>query len=68
MKDIVSILKQKQEELSRRYKELEEPQSEIPHAYNIIQSDMQRIDDMNEHYRRAIYDIEVAEQFKSEVV
>lgn len=68
MKDIVSILKEKQDELSRKYKELEELQGEIPHAYNIIQADMQKIDDMSEYYRRAIYNIEAAEQLKREAV
>lgn len=68
MKDIVSIVKEKQEELSKKYKELEELQGEYPQAYGIIQDDMQRIDDMNEHYRRAIYNIEAAEQLKREAV
>lgn len=68
MKDIVSILKEKQEEFSRKYKELEELQGKLPNAYGIIQNDMQRIDDINEHYYIAIYNIEAAEQLKSEVV
>lgn len=68
MKDIVSILKEKQEELSKKYEELEELQGEYPQAYGIIQSDMQKIDEINEHYRRAIYNIEAGEQLKREAV
>lgn len=68
MKDIVSILKEKQEELSKKYEELEELQGEYPQAYGIIQSDMQKIDEINEHYRRAIYNVEAAEQLKREAV
>lgn len=68
MKDIVSILKEKQEELSKKYEELEELQGEYPQAYGIIQSDMQKIDEINEHYSRAIYNIEAAEQLKREAV
>lgn len=68
MKDIVSILKEKQRELSEKYKELETLQGEWTYAYNIIQSDMQRIDEINECNRIAICNIETAERLESEVV
>ncbi len=68
MEEIISRLKTKQEQLSHKYKELEELQGEYPQAYGIIQDDMQRIDDMNEHYRRAIYNIEAAKQLECEAV
>lgn len=68
MKDIVSILKEKQRELFEKYKELEILQSELPYAYNIIQNDMQRIDEINGCYRIAICNIETAERLESEVV
>lgn len=65
---IVSLLQKKQERLSKRYDELESIQGELPHAYGIIQNDMQRIDDINECYRRAIHNLETASRLESEVV
>lgn len=66
--NIVSLLREKQERLSRRYKELESLQGELPHAYGIIQNDMQRIDDISECYRIAIYNLEMATRLEREVV
>lgn len=61
---IVFLLREKQRRLSRRYDELEDLQEELPHAYSIIQGEMQRIDDANECYRIAIFNLERAEELE----
>lgn len=66
--NIVSLLREKQERLSRRYNELESLQGELPHVYGIIQNGMQRIDDISECYRIAIYNLEMATRLEREVV
>lgn len=65
---IISLLQRKQGRLSRRYDELENLQGELPHAYGIIQNNMQRVDEINECYRMAIYNLEMAAQLEREVV
>ena len=65
---IISLLEEKQKRLSRRYEELEDLQGELPHAYNVIQGDMQRIDEVSECYRKAIYNLEMAARMESEVI
>lgn len=57
-----------QERLSSRYDELESLQGELPHACCIIQNDMQRLDDISECYRMAIYNLEMTAQLEREVV
>lgn len=59
-KRIISLLRKKQKRLTERYYALEDLQAEFPYVYDIIQSDMQRIDDASECYRRAIYNLEAA--------
>lgn len=68
MKEVIALLQKKQEELSKKYEELESLQAELPQSYNIIQADMQKIDDINEHYRIAIHNIETAMQLENEAV
>lgn len=65
--NIVSLLREKQERLSRRYNELENLQGKLPHAYGIIQNGMQRIDNISECYRTVIYNLEMAIRLESEV-
>lgn len=65
---IISLLQEKQERLSRRYADLEDTQGEYPHAYSDIQSEMQRTDEINEHYRRAVYNLELAAKLESGVI
>lgn len=65
---IISILREKQDRLSRRYEELENLQGELQHAYSVIQGDMQRVDEINEFYRLAIYNLEMAAQLEKGVV
>lgn len=66
-KKIIALLQEKQKRLSERYYELEDLQGEFPHVYDAIQSEMQRIDDANECYRRAIYNLEAAARLEKEV-
>jgi len=68
VKEVISLLQKKQEELSKKYKELEALQGELPHAYGIIQDDLQRIDEASEHYRMAIYNLELAMKLENEAV
>lgn len=65
---IISLLQKKQDRLSRRYEKLEDAQGECPHAYSDIQSEMQLTDEINEHYRRAVYNLEMAARLESGVI
>lgn len=68
MKEVISLLQKRQGELSEKYAELEALQGELPHAYGIIQDDMQRVDEINECYRIAICNLELAMKLESEAV
>ncbi len=65
MAEIISLLQKKQEELSQKYAELEDLQGGMPESYNIIQADMQRIDEINDCYGRAIYNLELAMELET---
>lgn len=65
---IISVLRSKQDRLSRRYAEVEDAQGEFPHAHNAIQGELQRIDDINECYRVAICNLELAAELERKVV
>lgn len=68
MDKIINILQRKQGRLSRRYAEIEDAQGEFPHAYNAVQGELQRIDDINEYYRMAICNLESAVELERKVV
>ncbi len=66
--EIVSLLQEKQTELSRKYYELENLQGELPNAYGIIQADMQKVDDVSECVRAAICNLERAVKLERDVI
>ncbi len=68
MEEIIAFLQKNQKELSEKYTELEDLQGEMPNAYGIRQDGLQRIDEANEHYRIAIYNLELAMGLEKKVV
>lgn len=66
MTKIISLLQKKQNELSEKYAEFENLQGEMPESYNIIQAEMQRVDEINNHYGIAICNLELAMKLQEE--